>query len=762
MNKAITEGVQLMPPAFSEGLDVWSSGDGTPGSGTYDGAANAALVPSDADFGGCLELVKTDGTQKLRWTGQTPVTPGCYLQVSARVKAVSGNLPGVRIAAWAGQAGGAHAPGLVETGPEVTLTSYGEVVELRAIIGTGARGGVDMAWGLGAAYAHVGLDLTGLNGGVVRIDDIRVEDVTAYWLREMASVVDVRDFGALGDGVTDDRAAFEAADAAAAGRRLLVPAGDHYIGGDLTLASQVIAEGTLTMPDSAILSLVTQYDLATYIALMGSEEAGLRKALQSLFNNADHESLDMGGRRVTITRPLDLAAIVANKTTYAQRRILRNGQIYVSGDSEWQTEVVTSQASYSTSDEDRLTNVVNAANIPVGALVEGAGVGREVYVRAVNVGAQEITLSQPLYDAAGTQTYTFRRFKYLLDCSGFAQLSKFGLENLELQCNSTSSGVMLAPSGSLFHMHGCHVTRPKDRGLTSIGEGCQGMLVDRCHFVTPEGASVPAQDRVSIALNANANDVKLRHNWASQFRHFAILSGSNALILGNHFYQGDQEAGGVRLAGIALARANSNTTISGNYIDNCTIEWTNEHDAEPAYTSGFGFSALSVTNNVFLSGDVAPWFAYLVVKPYGPNHSISGLTVTGNTFRSMNGTIDRVERVDTAHADLDYSRFRDFTIAGNTFNNVESGFANPVVLRHVQAGDDTVWRIDAAPFLPFGGRARRVTAIAADGPIRNAANQKRHDWPYAEAQKGADASEVELRWPEAVHGEVLVTVHVDG
>ena len=50
MNKAITDGVLLMPPAFVGGLDVWSSGDGTPGSDTYAGVSNAAFVPADEDF----------------------------------------------------------------------------------------------------------------------------------------------------------------------------------------------------------------------------------------------------------------------------------------------------------------------------------------------------------------------------------------------------------------------------------------------------------------------------------------------------------------------------------------------------------------------------------------------------------------------------------------------------------------------------------------------------------------------------------------
>ena len=106
MNKAITDGVLLMPPPFAAGLDVWSSQDGTPGSDTYQAAANAGFVPADQDFGGCLDMQKTQTVQRLRYMGETPLLPGCYLRITARVKALSGALPTVRIAGWAGGAGG--------------------------------------------------------------------------------------------------------------------------------------------------------------------------------------------------------------------------------------------------------------------------------------------------------------------------------------------------------------------------------------------------------------------------------------------------------------------------------------------------------------------------------------------------------------------------------------------------------------------------------------------------------------------------------
>ena len=102
MNKVITDGIVLMPPAFGDGLDLWSSADGLAGEPTYDGAGNATLIASDADFGTSLELQKTQSLQKLRSIGETPLSAGCYLRIRARVKAIAGALPAVQIAGWAG------------------------------------------------------------------------------------------------------------------------------------------------------------------------------------------------------------------------------------------------------------------------------------------------------------------------------------------------------------------------------------------------------------------------------------------------------------------------------------------------------------------------------------------------------------------------------------------------------------------------------------------------------------------------------------
>ena len=761
MNKAITDGVVLMPPAFSAGLAVWSRGDGVPGSDTYQNLATAAFVPADQDFGGCLELLKTDAVQKLRYMGETPLLRGCYLRVTARIKAISGNLPAVRIAGWAGAAGGGHVAGLTEVGASVALQNYGSVVEVSAIIGAGNRTGVDMVWGVQPIFAHFGIDLTGPNGGVVRVDDIVIEDVTDLFLRDMLNIVDVRDYGAVGDGTADDSAAFEAADADARGRTVFVSRGTYRLAQSVTFENHVAFEGTVSMPTSAILSLARDFNLSAYIdAFGGDEDKAVRKAIQSLLNNADHESLDMCGRRVSVNAPIDVAEAVENKDSYAQRRVIRNGQLRAEGDLNWAPTVVTSQATYSPADRFKLTNVVDVANVPVGSLVEGAGVGREIYVRAKNVAAGEITLSQPLSDATGTQIFKFSRFKYILDFTGFALLSQFVVEDIEFQCNVVANGIALAPLGSVNYIRNCTFTRPAQRGITSIGEGCQGLWIDGCQFISAEGG-VLTQNRTSIAINTNANDVKIRNCRASQFRHFAVISGTQAIVQGNHFFQGDVANSGLRSAGIVIALRACNANISGNYVDNCFIEWTNEREPEPDFGGGFGFAGLSIGDNVFLCSNVARHFSFIVVKPRGVGHSVNGLSVTGNTFRCVGTVIDRVERVDTSFAALELDKMRKVTFSGNTFNNIEYGASNPLTVSHSQPTASQVWQVGTDSRLPFNGYATTVDALVLQGRLRDSGNGYRYDNPHTEGLRGPDMDKVDLTFSAPVRGAVNLTVRMD-
>ena len=122
----------------------------------------------------------------------------------------------------------------------------------------------------------------------VCVDDIVIEDITDAFLRDMLDWVDVRDYGARGDGVTDDSVAVEAADAdaLATGRSVLFSSGIYYLASDIQLDAPARFEGTVTMPDDKRLAISRGFELPVYAAAFGSEELGFKKAFQALLSAA--------------------------------------------------------------------------------------------------------------------------------------------------------------------------------------------------------------------------------------------------------------------------------------------------------------------------------------------------------------------------------------------------------------------------------------------------------------------------------------------
>jgi hypothetical protein len=173
----------LMPPDFSEGLDDWSSGDGTPEGPTYE-ASGLARLAKDSDFGVCLELRTADPVQRLRYMGELPVPAGAFLEVSTRLKVLRGPLPEARIAAWPGGAGGRRVPDVPVSARSVPVAARDAIVGLRAVVGPAAVKGVDLVWNQRVLYAHVGLDLLGARGAVVRIESLAVREVTTVFSPE--------------------------------------------------------------------------------------------------------------------------------------------------------------------------------------------------------------------------------------------------------------------------------------------------------------------------------------------------------------------------------------------------------------------------------------------------------------------------------------------------------------------------------------------------------------------------------------------------
>ena len=333
------------------------------------------------------------------------------------------------------------------------------------------------------------------------------------------------------------------------------------------------------------------------------------------------------------------------------------------------------------------------------------------------------------------------------------------LDQIELRCDGVCSAILLAPQGLLFQIHDCQFIRPKGRGVSSPGDGCQGMVIYRCNFESAE-SSIPTQLRKSLCYNSNVNDVKIRKNRAARFRHFGVMNGGQSIIANNHWFNGDDQASGVRLGGLILTKPNFASTVTGNYIDNNFIEWTDEHDATPD-VSCYSFSGLSITGNLFLAIDVQASFRWIVIKPYGVGHYINGLNVQGNIFRTFSGNIERVEMIDTTYADLDQSWMRNIIFEGNAFNGVNNPTRNPHVDVHVQSSPDQTWTVDTQNYLPFDGHASTIDALVPIYAVRNASGDAVFANPYVSPSQGAADDEFRVNWPEPVKGQVRFSVRMD-
>jgi hypothetical protein len=212
---------------------------------------------------------------------------------------------------------------------------------------------------------------------------------------------------------------------------------------------------------------------------------------------------------------------------------------------------------------------------------------------------------------------------------------------------------------------------------------------------------------------------------------------------------------------LVITQTNPRMTFSGNYVDNCWIEWSNEHDVDPNFTSGFSFGGLSVVGNHFFASDVAPWFRWLVIAPKGSGQFVHGLSVSDNTFRTINGSVDRAEGVDTTNGTLDYGRFRNITFATNTFNGVSQIAMSPLTIQHSQNSVSDTWVVDGGAFMPFGSWARNTQSLVMEGAVLSSSGAENFVMPYVVNEQGAAKNQVNLRWPSPVRGKVLATIRCD-
>lgn len=310
----------------------WQGSEWVLGSWTDQGPDRDSTGIRDPQAGGASEVRTIGQLQRLGLAATAPLRLGQYLRARLQLRVQGGPLTSAQIVATVLRADGSEVPADLMG---KAVLQIGQTGEISATFGPGARNGVDIVCGPDAARVCLALDVKGPLGAIVGIGELCLEDVSAEIMPNHGEVVDVTDFGAVGNGHKDCADAFEAANAAAKGRRLHVPSGCFWLSRSVTLDAAATFVGQLRMPLGGALVMRHALDLPTYIAAFGGEEPGFVKALQALLRDDGHVALDMGGRRVRLSAPVDVSSLVPERSGYGAAKALRNGRIEAGPSAAW-------------------------------------------------------------------------------------------------------------------------------------------------------------------------------------------------------------------------------------------------------------------------------------------------------------------------------------------------------------------------------------------------------------------------------------------
>ena len=483
-------------------------------------------------------------------------------------------------------------------------------------------------------------------------------------------------------------------------------------------------------------------------ANQNNHDLALAAALKDLFSVGTSSTLDLEGVTLTLSRPMDvaLAAGIKKSTTFCR---ITNGILTVNKDIPNQS--LTKQGGFAASAVT--ITLADTKGITRGMHISGPGLSRETYVTEV-INGTEIGINTYAISAQSNQQYTFTKFAYLLDFSGFDQLTKLNIDHVNFSLNGMISGMMLGNDGIGNHIENNWFVDPKNRGITDFNGGAKGISINNNEMTSNDDAYQNPQ-RYPIGITISNNDAKIRSNRIARFRHAIVIHGGGALIVGNHWWQGTSDE---RTAGLVFTGRRVKGLVDGNYIDNSWIELSNESAA--ANTTPIG--RISIVGNHFTSAwqhaDAAK-FSWIRIAPYTVNAPVGGILVTGNTFISLQIYVLRSESVDNTHGSVDLTKFEDVYFSDNTWEKVTNRTYNPItVKKEIPQGQETSTVVfQTENQVPFGAQINAVTAVGLNNMRYADGTEAFLTYNSYPGSMLTNKSRMQVRFPTPCSGTVTAT-----
>jgi hypothetical protein len=280
-----------------------------------------------------------------------------------------------------------------------------------------------------AAVDRLAYYVDGAAAGTLLVDNVKVYNEAVFIGAAPMPVFDPRDYGATGDGVTNDRAAIQQAiDAAAGTGGSVVLAGGTYLSGTLTLKSDM----TLFVASSAVLLGSTNVaDYPTQSPATGNTQLSNCQRALLYAPSASRVTIDGGGvidgqgdafSGAESTRPLLVWAVLSDHVT-VRNVFLRKGAVWSLVSMESDHVVIANVDVQSNNITHDGIDIVDGTDIVVADSVVNSGDDAMCLKSGVRRGIDTMTVSDSLFSGnnggsngikIGTATYgAFRHVRFV-------------------------------------------------------------------------------------------------------------------------------------------------------------------------------------------------------------------------------------------------------------------------------------------------------------------------------------------------------------